>query len=127
MTFSYKLIFLLNSFDLADLEGEIKIDNLVDKYRSFYLSRIERDIPVDRKTCPYTKDYLYDYNRIKRNMLENPFEKFERKRFIYYSKDLNLVAFNPLLWEKLTDDIKNDIITKLKQFLETYYEKLGGL
>ena len=60
-------------------------------------------------------------------MLENPFEKFERKRFIYYSKDLNLVAFNPLLWEKLTDDIKNDIITKLKQFLETYYEKLGGL
>ena len=85
------------------------------------------DIPVDRKTCPYTKDYLYDYNRIKRNMLENPFEKFERKRFIYYSKDLNLVAFNPLLWEKLTDDIKNDIITKLKQFLETYYEKLGGL
>lgn len=127
LTFSYKLIFLLNSFDLADLEGEIKIDNLVDKYRSFYLSRIERDIPVDRKTCPYTKDYLYDYNRIKRNMLENPFEKFERKRFIYYSKDLNLVAFNPLLWEKLTDDIKNDIITKLKQFLETYYEKLGGL
>lgn len=27
-------------------------------------------------------------------MLTNPFEKFERKRFLYYSKDLGVISMN---------------------------------
>ncbi|MEE3488270.1 MAG: hypothetical protein VZT48_09235 [Bulleidia sp.] len=54
----------------------------------------------------------------------NPFEKFERKRFIYYAKDLAMQAFNPDLWEKMDDSYKNEIVEKEEKFLEEYYQKI---
>ena len=57
----------------------------------------------------------------------NPFEKFERKRFVYYSKDLNMLSFHPALWEQLTAEKKEEIREKEAGFLQAYYEKLGGM
>ena len=82
---------------------------------------------VDKKSCIYTKEYLNDNYLITKNMLENPFEKFERKRFFYQAKDLNIISFNPVLWDKLSDTIKEKIKEKLMMFLKEYYSKYGGL
>ena len=127
LTFSFKLIFMLSMLKLAEEDGEVKIDALVDEYRSFYLDRIRRGLPVDRSNCVYTEAYLSDDVKVKQSILSNPFEKFERKRFVYYSKDLSMVSFNPGLWEQLTDDNKDEIIRKENGFLEQYYANLGGL
>ena len=54
-------------------------------------------------------------------------EKFERKRFVYYSKDLNILSFHPVLWEQMTQETKDGIRDKEREFLRVYYEKLGGL
>ena len=127
LTFSFKLIFMLSMLKLAEEDGEVKIDALVDEYRSFYLDRIRRGLPVDRSNCVYTEAYLSDDVKVKQSILSNPFEKFERKRFVYYSKDLSMVSFNPGLWEQLTDDNKDEIIRKENGFLEQYYANLGGM
>ena len=127
LTFSFKLIFMLSMLKLADREGEVNIDELMKEYRAFYLDRIARGLPVDRPNCAYTQEYLDDPVKVKRSILSNPFEKFERKRFVYYSKDLNLLSFHPLLWEKLSESKKEEIKEKEKSFLFLYYEKLGGL
>ena len=125
-TFSFKLVFLINCFKCADQEGNINLDDLLLEYKRFYISRINKGLPVDKKNCIYTLDYLNDYEKIKKNMLENPFEKFERKRFFYYSKDLNVISFNSLLWSKLSKDLKDVIIEKEYSFLKEYYSKYGG-
>ena len=127
LTYSFKLIFMLNMFDLADKEGEVNIDNLIDKYTQFYIDRLDRKLPVDRKGCVFDYDYLRDRTKMKKSILDNPFEKFERKRFVYFSKDLNILSFNPILWSKLTEEIKQNIVNKEKQFLKAYYKNLGGL
>ena len=127
LTYSFKLIFLLSMFKLADQEGEVNIDNLIVEYSSFYQDRLNRNLQVDRKGCVYDNDYLQDRTKMKKSILDNPFEKFERKRFIYFSKDLNILSFNPNLWAKLTNDIKDEIIDKEKNFLREYYKNLGGL
>ena len=67
---------------------------------------------------------LNDTTALKKNILSNPFEKFERKRFIYYAKDLAMLAFNPDLWEKMDDSYKNEIVEKEEKFLEEYYQKI---
>lgn len=123
LTFSYKLIFLKSVFKVVNKKGNINIDELVNEYIHFYLDRLKNNKVVDKKNCPYTLEYLSDYKAIKRSLLENPFEKFERKRFFYYTNDLNIITFNSSLWEKLT---KNTIITlnnKLDVFIKEYYEK----
>lgn len=127
LTYSFKLIFLLNMFRLADKEGEVNMDNLIDEYSAFYKDRLERNIQVDRSSCVYDMEYLNDRTKMKKSILDNPFEKFERKRFVYFSKDLNILSFNPNLWSKLTDEIKDEIISKEKKFLEDYYKNMGGL
>lgn len=127
LTFSFKLVFLLSSFSLANISGEINLDLLVDKYRNFYIDRINRGLMVDKKNCIYTLDYLNDIKAIKKNMLDNPFEKFERKRFFYYSKDLNLIAFNSILWKRLSKDKIKELKEKVYNFLKEYYIKYGGM
>lgn len=49
LTYSFKLIFMLNMFKLADKEGEVNIDNLIDDYSAFYQDRLDRNLQVDRK------------------------------------------------------------------------------
>lgn len=126
LTFSFKLIFMLSMLKLADKEGEVNIDDLINEYRSFYIDRINNKLPVDRSNCVYTKEYLEDDVKTKQSILSNPFEKFERKRFVYYSKDLNILSFNPLLWKQLTPEKKQEIKDKEVQFLKEYYEKIDS-
>lgn len=127
LTYSFKLVFMLNMFKLADKEGEVNIDNLIGYYRDFYQNRIDRNLQVDRKGCVFDSKYLQDRSKVKKSILDNPFEKFERKRFVYYSKDLNMLSFNPILWAKLTEDIKQEIVEKENYFLKEYYKNMGGL
>lgn len=60
-------------------------------------------------------------------MLTNPFEKFERKRFMYYSKNLNMIAMNHSLFSELTRDDKKNIEKQMHDDLKKYYKNLGGL
>lgn len=127
LTFSFKLIFMLSMLKLADKEGEVNMDDLISEYREFYIDRLERELPVDRQRCPYNKEFLNDVVKVKRSILTNPFEKYERKRFVYYSKDLNRLSFHPALWKQLTEGKKEEIRQKERGFLEKYYENMGGL
>ena len=127
LTYSFKLIFMINMLKLADNEGEVNIDNLMDNYISFYQDRIDRNLQVDRKGCVFDTEYLKDRTKVKKSILDNPFEKFERKRFVYFSKDLNMLSFNPALWQNLTNEIKEQIIKKEQNFLKEYYKNMGGL
>jgi superfamily II DNA or RNA helicase len=138
LTFSFKLIFILGMLNLCDEEGEVNLDKLLDYYISFYKDRLDRNLPVDKPNCVYTKEYLGDRTKMKKSLLDNPFEKFERKRFVYYSErnkdkkekdyiDLNILAFNPKLYENITKELKKELINKLEGFLSDYYKNLGGL
>lgn len=127
LTFSFKLVFIILAIKLANDYGEINLTELTNKYSEFYKNRINLGLPVDKKNCIYNLEFLNDFEKIKRNMLENPFEKFERKRFIYLSKDLNIIAFNPILWKQMTNQFKKSIIKQEYKYLEEYYNKYGGL
>ncbi|MFA7109892.1 MAG: DEAD/DEAH box helicase family protein, partial [Sphaerochaetaceae bacterium] len=72
-TFSFKIVFLLGLLQFKNKFGEVEIEKLLDFYRDFYLKRIEAGLPVDRKGCIYTYAYLQDKDKIKENLLQNPF------------------------------------------------------
>lgn len=125
-TFSYKIFFILALIQTVDASGEADIDRLVDCYRGMYQQRLDAGQPVDRPNCPYNeRSYLQDTRVLTRSMLENPFEKFERKRFLYYCKDLSKISFHHSIWQDLQ---QNDGLQKLKDTMqrdmESYYESL---
>lgn len=126
-TFSFKMVFLKSFLSSMDQHGEAKLDNVLASYRSFYMRRLDASLPVDRQNCIYTRDFLADTPALKRNMLANPFEKFERKRFVQYVKDLGLIALNPLLFQALSSQEIKEVIALMDSHLQEYYQDLGGL
>lgn len=123
---SYKMVMMLSFLNIMDVNGETSLDTLVKEYTFFYKHRLTKQLKVDRNTCPFTLEYLLDSKKIKQNILQNPFEKFERKRFIHYAKDLNFIMFSSILWKELE---KNDIIKIKNQLfndLIDYYKNLDS-
>lgn len=124
---SYKMPFLLAFVKNVDSIGDAKIDDVLNDYIAFYQDRIDRGLQVDRSTCPYNETTLQDRKAICRNMLTNPFEKFERKRFLYYSKDLSIIAMNHALYSKMNTEDWDRIKSQMHEDLEHYYSDMGGV
>jgi len=125
-TLSYKMPFLLSLIKRIDEIGDARIEDILTDYIDFYKDRLNQGLPADRATCPYTNETLADRTYIKQSMLTNPFEKFERKRFLYYSKDLGIISMNHALFEKLKGEDYENIRKQMKEDLENYYSNIGG-
>ncbi|MDO4538628.1 MAG: DEAD/DEAH box helicase [Coriobacteriales bacterium] len=124
-TMSYKMPFLLSFLDhMSPATGSADIDEVLDDYVAFYRDRLDRGLAVDRPNCPYTPERLSDRKYVRRSMLDNPFEKFERKRFLYYSRDLGQISMNHALQARLTSEDYDAIREQLRQDLEDYYRGL---
>lgn len=79
---------------------------------------------MDRPSCPYNAENLKDRKMIKSSMLTNPFEKFERKRFMYYSKDLGVISLNHALLAKMSEGDWERVKGQMKEDLERYYKQV---
>lgn len=121
---SYKMPFLLSFIDHMDTIGDAKIEDVLTDYIAFYQDRIDKGLPVDRPSCPYNDETLKDRKMIKSSMLTNPFEKFERKRFMYYSNDLGVISLNHALLGKMSEGDWERVKRQMREDLERYYEKM---
>lgn len=124
---SYKMPFLLAFVKNVNSIGDAKIDDVLNDYIAFYQDRIDRGLQVDRSTCPYNETTLQDRKTICRNMLTNPFEKFERKRFLYYSKDLSIISMNHALYSKMNKEDWDRVKSQMQEDLQHYYSNMGGV
>jgi superfamily II DNA or RNA helicase len=124
MKYSYKPVLLLGLLQLADSSGKIKIPDLVAFFKVFYLKRLQNGEPVEKTGSKMERIAELSDAEIETIMLANPFEKFERRKFVRRLKELTLLKFDPVLWKNLTDQDK----THLKQLAETalleYYQRL---
>jgi len=122
---SYKMIFILSLLKSIDHNGEVNLDNLLLEFKKFYQYRLDNNLKIDRNKSPFeNQDFIDDNSKVKKNILANPFEKFERKRFMYHCKDLNNIAFSNILWNQINN--KNDIQKIKKNFFDDlikYYKE----
>ncbi len=124
---SYKMPFMLSIIKHIDTIGDAKIEEVLDDYIAFYQDRLNRGLQVDRSTCPYNEKMLQDRKAVCRNMLTNPFEKFERKRFLYYSKDLSIISMNHALFSQMEKADWERVKMQLQDALKNYYSEMGGI
>ena len=127
-SFSYKMFFILALLDHVDSTGDVDVDRLRQRYRGYYLERMDQGKAIDRPNCPYgDRNYLMDDKALIQSILSNPFEKFERKRFLYHAKDLKKISIHHRIWDDLTrNDGMRKLRDKMKEDLIAYYEPLGG-
>ncbi len=125
MSASYKPVFLLAVMDSVDQHGRTKVADVVRKFRQFYEARKAAGLAVERSSARLARiESLADVD-VQRVMLEMPFEKFERRKFMRYDRDLAFIKFEPALWRQLTPEDKVLIRSYCEKGIKNYFERLN--
>jgi hypothetical protein len=121
---SYKPVMLLALLDAADDNGRAKVSEVVHRFQQFYKDRRAAGLVVERPGARKLPVDELDAVSAQRLMLEKPFEKFERRGFLRYDRDLAYVRFDPHLWRQLGPEHQEQIRSLCRDSIERYYERI---
>lgn len=124
MSYSYKPVLLKAVLTHADANGRVKISDIVDYFRSFYEARRKAGLIVEKTNSVYAKGNYTDKDA-ERNILSNPFKRFEDMNMMRHTKTLGIVEIEPTVWKKLSDGDKTNILNICDNMLEKYYSRIS--
>lgn len=122
MSYSYKPVLMKAILKYADSKGRIKLDDIVVYFRSFYEHRREQGLFVEKPNSIYARGGCTD-KEIQRNILANPFKRFEDMQMLRHTKTLGIVEVEPTVWKTLTEEEKVEISEICDRKLEEYYAR----
>lgn len=123
MSYSYKPVLLKAVLTHADTNGRVKISDIVDYFRSFYEARHKAGLIVEKANSIYAKGNYTDKDA-ERNILSNPFKRFEDMNMMRHTKTLGIVEVDSTVWKKLTAEDKTNILKICDDKLEKYYSRI---
>lgn len=121
MSYSYKPVLLKGIFDHIDENGRVRLEDLVDYFIDYYETRRENGQVVEKKRCLYLRDYTR--KEVERNILSNPFKRFEDMNFMKKSRDVEYVELSRYIIRKLDKDEIDWIIKHSDEKLKEYFEE----
>lgn len=124
MSASYKPVMLLAILDCVDSHGKANLADVVGSFRRFYEQRKADGLTVERATARMANVESLDDSAVQRVMLEMPFEKFERRKYLQYARDLAFIRFEPSLWRQLKPADLSKVRDICNESLNKYYERL---
>lgn len=101
MSFSYKPVLLKVIYEYMDSNGRVALPDVVDYFIDFYEDRKARGMIAEKPNSIYQKGG-YTKKDVEKNILSNPFKRFEDMRFLMRCKDVETVEVNPTIFRKLT-------------------------
>ena len=126
MSASYKPVLLLAMLDCVDSKGRANVSDVVHSFRQYYEHRLSNGQLVERATARMANVASLDDSTVQRVMLEMPFEKFERRKYLQYARDLAYVRFEPHLWRQLQPDDLAKLREICNDSLARYYERISN-
>jgi hypothetical protein len=128
MALSYKPVMLLVLLDAIgdNADGRAKLSDVVGRFRQFYCDRRDGGLLVERPGSRRQPVDELDDLACQRLMLAMPFEKFERRRFLRYDRDLAFIRFDTRLWRQLRPEDPRQIRESCQRSIETYYERIAA-
>ena len=124
MSYSYKPVLLKAIFANADNKGRVKLDDISAYFRSFYEERRSSGLVVEKPNSIFAKGGYTDKDA-QRNILSNPFKRFEDMQMLRHTKTLGIIEVEPTVWKNLTDDEVRRILDICDEKLEAYYNRIS--
>lgn len=124
MSYSYKPVLIKAILLYADERGRIKLEDIVSYFRSYYESRRSAGLTVEKKNSIFAKGGYTDKDA-ERNILANPFKRFEDMQMLRHTKTLGIVQVDESVWKRLSKDEKVEIEVICDEKLDAYYERFS--
>ena len=122
MSYSYKPVLLMAVLANADASGRVKLEDIVAFFRNFYEQRRTAGLKVEKANSIFAKGGYTD-KEAERNILSNPFKRFEDMNMMRHTKTLGVIEVDNTVWKKLTEEDKERIMTVCEDKLEEYYRR----
>ena len=123
MSYSYKPVLLKAIYEYMDSSGRVALPDVVDYFIDFYEDRKAHGMIAEKSTSIYQKSG-YTRKDVEKNILSNPFKRFEDMRFLMRCKDVETIEVNPIIFRKLTREDWLHIVDACDKSLEKYYLRL---
>ena len=91
-------------------------------FRSFYEGRRSAGLIVEKKNSIFAKGGYTD-KEAERNILSNPFKRFEDMQMIHHTKTLSIVQVDESVWKHLSKEEKAELDKICDEKLEWYFRK----
>ena len=122
MSYSYKPVLLKAVFANVDSRGRINIEDIVDYFKNYYEDRRSKGLVVEKANSIFAKGGYTD-KEAERNILANPFKRFEDMDMMHHTKTLGIVEVDNSVFKKLTPQDIAKILSICDKKLEEYYER----
>lgn len=86
----------------------------------FYESRRAAGLKVEKANSIFAKGGYTD-KEAERNILSNPFKRFEDMNMMRHTKTLGIIEVDAFVWKKLTEEEKKKIEDICEEKLRAYY------
>lgn len=123
MLYSYKPLLVKAILTHADNKGQVYLFNIVEYFRNFYEKRRQQKKIVEKRNSIFAKLEYSDKEALK-NILANPFRRFEDMQFFSHTKTLGVIKVDESIWKNLTQKEKEYINSICDKKLTEYFLKL---
>ena len=123
MSYSYKPVLMKAILLYADDKGRVKLDDIVAYFRSYYENRRASGLPVEKKNSIFAKGGYTD-KEAERNILANPFKRFEDMQMLRHTRTLGIVQVDESVWKHLTKEERAEIAAICEEKLNGYFARL---
>lgn len=124
MSYSYKPVLIKAIMENADSKGRVKLDDITAYFRQYYENRRESGLTVEKANSIFAKGGYTDKDA-QRNILSNPFKRFEDMQMLRHTKTLGIIEVDSTVWKNLSNDEKLQITGICDKKLGEYYERLA--
>ncbi len=126
MASSYKPVFLQAFLSVCNEKGRTKVVEVSKEFRAFYENRKRQALTVEKPSMRMADVGNLTLDEVKQILLSMPFEKFERRHYFRYARDLAFIEMKPSLWKQLTSEDIEQLRHACEQGIKTYYARLNS-
>ena len=123
MSYSYKPVLIQAILRHADEKGRIQLADIVAYFRAYYEGRRAAGLVVEKPNSLFARGGYTD-KEAERNILGNPFKRFEDMQMLRHTRTLGIVQVDESVWKKLTAGEKAEMERVCDQKLMDYFERL---
>lgn len=122
MSYSYKPVLIKAILRHADEKGRIQLADIVACFRACYEGRRAAGLVVEKPNSLFARGGYTD-KEAERNILANPFKRFEDMQMLRHTRTLGIVQVDESVWKKLTAGEKAEIEKICEEKLVNYYKR----
>ena len=124
MSYSYKPVLIKAILRHTDEKGRIQLADIVACFRAYYEGRRAAGLVVEKPNSLFARGGYTD-KEAERNILANPFKRFEDMQMLRHTRTLGIVQVDESVWKKLTAEEKAEMEMICEEKLAQYFSRLS--